>query len=346
LAFRFLLVGLGNRGRQWADIVAGLPQAELAGAVDTDPARIASFSAKYPDVKTFSTLEAGIAGGDADAVLLATPPVGRLGQARAVFAAGLPLLAEKPLADSLGEAADIVRAAEAAGLPLSIGLNFRYLEVTRAIRDLVARQAFGAPGFGQFIYHRNRDGKRPGLNRYPLTMRHPMMLEQSIHHLDLIRFAYGREVASVQCRTWNPVWSMYAHDANVSCLLTLEDGMAVDYLGTWTGGWNELKFQWRTDCTGGVIVQSELFDDLATARTGDPDLTPVPLPACRAFVDDSRALLDAFVTAVGDKAPPPCSGRDHLRTLAVCWAALDSAATGSRVELAGFARRSGIEDLL
>lgn len=346
MALRFLLVGLGNRGRQWAEIVATHPLATLAGAVDTDPARIAAFALAHPNVPTYATLQEGLAKAEAQAVLLVTPPVDRLAQANAIFKAGLPLLAEKPLADTLGEAAEIVRAAAEASLPLSVGLNFRYLAVTQAIRDLLARGTFGAPGFGQFVYQRNRDGKRAGLNRYPLTMRHPMMLEQSIHHLDLIRFAYGCEVASVQCRTWNPPWSMYAHDANVSCLLTMQDGMAVDYMGTWTGGWNELKFQWRTDCADGVIVQRELFSDLATARSGDAALSPVELEPCVPFVDDSKALLSAFVRAVFDLAPTPCDGRDHLRTLALCWAGLESAETGKRVALAHFARTRGIEDLL
>ncbi|MBM3525403.1 MAG: gfo/Idh/MocA family oxidoreductase, partial [Alphaproteobacteria bacterium] len=31
---RILLVGLGNRGKQWAEIIAGHREAELAGAVD------------------------------------------------------------------------------------------------------------------------------------------------------------------------------------------------------------------------------------------------------------------------------------------------------------------------
>ncbi len=345
MAFRILLVGLGNRGRQWAEIVRNHAEAELAAVADTDPARVAAFDAHQPGVPSFPSLEAALAGAKPDAVLLVTPPVGRLDQARAIFAAGLPLLAEKPLAVDLAEAADIVRLGEAHGLPLTIGLNFRYLAVTQAIRDLVARRVFGVPGFGQFTYQRNRDGKRPGLNKYPLTMRHPMMLEQSIHHLDLIRFAYGREVATVACRTSNPPWSMYAHDANVSCLLTLEDGMAVDYLGTWTGGWNELKFQWRTDCAEGVIVQQELFSDLATARTGDAALTPVALPECRAFVDDSQALLDAFIAAVRQRTAPPCGGRDHLRTLALCFAAIESAETGRLVALDAFCRRAGLDDL-
>jgi predicted dehydrogenase len=346
MAFRIILAGLGNRGRQWSEIVRTHGHVELAAVVDTDPARIADFAKGWPGVASFAGLDAALAAVAADAVLLVTPPVGRLAQAKAVFAAGLPLLAEKPLADNLDEAAAIVRAAEAAGLPLTVGLNFRYLAVTQSMRDLVARRAFGVPGFAQFVYQRNRDGMRPGLNRYPLTMRHPMMLEQSIHHLDLIRFVYGSEVATVACRTWNPPWSMYAHDANVVCTLVLENGMTVDYFGTWSGGWNELKFQWRTDCAGGVIVQRELFDDLATAATGDAALAAVSLPPCRAFVDDSRALLEDFVAAVANGAPPPCDGRDHVRTLALCWAGLESARTGRTVAVSGYARDAGLGDLL
>lgn len=343
--FRLLLVGLGNRGGMWASIIAAHPRAELAAAVDVDAARIGAFTAKHPDVPTYSTLEAALADGRYNAVVLVTPPDGHLAQAEAVFRAGLPLLAEKPLATTLANAAEIARLADAHALPLSVGLNFRYLSVTQAIRDLLMRKAFGEPGFAQFTYQRNRDGKRPGLNKYPLTMRHPMMLEQSIHHLDLIRFAYGREADVVTCRTWNPPWSMYAHDANVSCLVTLAGGLEVNYLGTWAGGWNEMRFEWRTDCAGGVIVQRELFSDLATAKTGDAVLTPVPLAECRAFVDDTRSLLDAFIVAVGSGAPPPCTGWDHIRSLALCFAAIESSETGRHVEMRDFYRRNGLEHL-
>ena len=50
-----------------------------------------------------------------DAVLLVTPPDGHLGQARQIFAAGLPLLAEKPLTLDLAEAVQIVHLAAQAG---------------------------------------------------------------------------------------------------------------------------------------------------------------------------------------------------------------------------------------
>jgi len=135
---------------------------------------------------------------------------------------------------------------------------------------------------------------------------------------------------------------MYAHDSNVSCLLTLEGGLEVSYLGTWTGGWDELDFAWRTDCERGVIVQRQLFEDLAVARVGDPALTPVELPACEPFYDDSAALLGAFVAHVRGGAPLECDGRDHLRTLALCFAAIESNESRAVVDVAEFHRRHGL----
>jgi predicted dehydrogenase len=339
---RILQVGLGPRGRMWGTVIDRRPDVVYSGLVDLNPQVAAEFAATRAGVPTFATLEDALAAGGHDAVLLVTPPDSHLAQARAIFAAGLPLLSEKPLTLALAESVEIVRLAAAAQLPLVVCLNFRYLPVSRKVRELVTSDTFGAPGFGLFAYLRNRDGRAPHLNKYPLVMQHPMMLEQSIHHLDLIRHCYGREVESVLCRTWNPPWSIYAHDANVSCLLTLAGGLEVNYIGTWSGGWNELQFQWRTDCADGVIVQRQLFEDLATARTGDTTLTPVALPPFQAFFDDTDMLLGRFVAHLRDGAPVECSGADHLYTLALCFAAIESSATGQAVQMADFYRRFDI----
>jgi hypothetical protein len=151
-------------------------------------------------------------------------------------------------------------------------------------------------------------------------------------------------VARVLCRTWNPAWSMYAHHSNVSCLLTFTGGLEVNYLGTWTGGWDQLQFQWRTDCRHGVIVQRELFADLATAAVTDHELTPVELPAARPFYDDSAALLADFVAHLRSGTPLACGGADHLYTLALCFAAIESDRTGCAVAMDEFYRRHGIPE--
>jgi len=338
-ALRLIQAGLGNRGTMWAEIIAAHPAARHVAVVDPDPARIARFQARWPDVPGFATLDQALAGTPADAVLLATPPDGHLDQCRACFQARLPVLAEKPLSLDPAEANDIVRLSQAHGVRLTVGLNFRYLAVTQAKRALVAAERFGPPGFAQMTYQRNRDGRLPRLNKYPLTMRHPMMLEQTVHHLDLLRFVYAREVESVSCRSWNPGWSMYAHDSNIACHLTMQGGLEVSYLGTWTGGWDRLEFLWRTDAPEGVILQRQLFDDLAVAGRLVPDPVAVPLDACEPFRDDTRALLDAFIAALRDDTAMPCDGQDHLRTLAVCFAAIESAETGRVVKVADWAAR-------
>ncbi len=342
MSFRILQIGLGNRGKQWAAVIKSLPGLVVAAAADSSASARGVFTELHPDVPLHADLEAALHAGRYDAALLVTPPDGHLEQVRRLFAAGLPVLCEKPLAADVDEASAIVALGKAARLPLSVGLNFRFLPVSRKLRELFAAETLGAPGFGQFTYQRNRDGNRPGLNKYPLSMRYPMLLEQSIHHLDLIRFCYGREVERVACRSWNPPWSMYAHDANVSCLLTLGGGLEVNYLGTWTGGWDALKFEWRTDCANGVIVQRELFADLAIAQTQDSELRAVAIDDARPFFDDSAALLTAFVAALRAGHEPPCSGPDHLRSLALCFACIESAETGQSVDVPVFERRHGI----
>jgi predicted dehydrogenase len=330
----------------WAQVAAESPGVTVAGVVDPSPAARAMFEAEHPGLRWFDDLGAALAAGPYEAALLVTPPDGHLGQCRRLFDARLPVLAEKPLALDLADAVAIVDAAEAAGCPLSVGLNFRYLPVSLALRDWLTGHRMGRPGFGQFRYLRNRDGRRPGINRYPLTMQHPMMLEQTIHHLDLIRFCHGAEVAVIACRTWNPSWSMYAHDANVHCLMTLSDGTEVNYFGTWSGGWNTPGFEWRIDCADGVVIQRELHADLAFARRTDPDLTPVPLPGARPYYDDSIALLAAFRSALADGAPMPCDGRDHLRSLALCFAGIESSRTDRAIRMADFYARNGLDRLL
>ncbi|MFC6646456.1 Gfo/Idh/MocA family protein [Granulicella cerasi] len=346
-AHQLLLIGLGTRGRMWTRVIDASPNARIAAAVDPHAPTREEFAAAHPGVPVFATHQEALAAGITfTAAALVTPPDGHLQQCSDLFHAGLPILAEKPLTLDLAESVRIIQMAEQHNLLLSVGLNFRYLPVHQKYKELLTSEFLGTVGFGEFIYRRHRDGRRPGINKYPLTMEQPMMLEQSIHHLDLIRYCYGREVESIMCRTWNPAWSMYADDANVHALLTLEGGIAINYFGTWSGGWNVPGFEWRTDCEGGVFVQRELFSDLAYAKTTDAELTPVAIEDAEAFYDDTAALLEDFLHALDHNLPAPCDGRDHLRTLALCFAGIESSRTGKAVVMQEFFERNGLLEFL
>jgi len=238
-----------------------------------------------------------------------------------------------------------------------VGMNFRYLPVTQAIRQMIRAETYGAPSYGQFVYMRNRDGRRTDLNKYPLTMKQPMLLEQSVHHLDLMRYGYGREVQAVSAMTWRPPWSTYADDCCVASLLRFDDGLQVNYLGTWTAGWNGFEFEWRTDCPGGMIRQDSMFGDLKVAAL-QPGLAmqgklnkaleevealeSVNLPSTEMYISDTSGLLNEFVGTLRDGKPMVTSGQDHIRTLSLVFAIIEAAERGEWVEMRDFYSRHNV----
>lgn len=324
------------RGRHWAEVISRSPRCEIAAYADPNPAACKHMAAQYGARPTFDSPEAALqAVPDAAALVLANPPIGRVSQVKAAVERGIPMLVEKPLALDLNEAAEMVALAEDAGVPLMVGLNFRYLGVTQAVQRLLAEETVGKPEFARFTYERYRDGNRPDLNKYPLTMDQPMLWEQSIHHFDLMRYVYRRPPLTVQCQTWNPSWSMYASDANVAAIFTFEGGLIVNYQGTWQSGWAEPHFEWRTDCTNGVITQRHQFGELYYAEQAAAALTPVELPRHEQWITETQGLLDAFVDTVVDHQPLQCSGADHLWSLAMVQACIVSAREGRCVSVAG-----------
>ncbi len=331
---RVVLAGLGVRGRYWAEVLTRSPRAEIIAYVDPNEAAITRAGEQFGQLPYFASVEDALeVMGDVGALVLANPPLGRERQVRAATERGIPLLIEKPLALTVTEAAMLVEIAEAAHVPLMVGLNFRYLGVTLAALKLLADSTVGQPEFARFTYERYRDGHRPDLNKYPLTMDQPMLWEQSIHHFDLLRYLYKQEPVTVQARTWNPSWSTYRSDANVSALFTFDRGMEVNYQGTWQSGWAEPQFEWRTDCTDGVISQRDQFGKLNFARRFETALTPVDLPPHEIWITETAGLLDAFLDTVLDGQPLQCSGRDHLTSLAMVAACDVSSREGRLVRI-------------
>jgi predicted dehydrogenase len=339
-ALRILLVGLGARGAFWAEVINRSPDCELIGYVDPSPEALKRARERFGDRPTFVDLDEALAAVEGvEALVLATPPEGRERQIRAACELKLPLLVEKPLALSLEEAATYVRLAEEASVPLMVGLNFRYLAVTEETVRLLQRGVVGRPEFARFTYERWRDGYRPRLNKYPLTMVHPMLWEQSIHHFDLMRFVYEAEPEWAYCKTWNPSWSMYDDDTNVSAIFTFTDNLVVNYQGTWQSGWQEPHFEWRTDCTEGILTQGDQFGELSHAQLHDSALTPVPLPPHEQWVTDTSGVLRAFVSNLVGGQPLECSGRDHLKSLAMVEACIVSSESGRAVDVQAILER-------
>lgn len=344
------VVGLGVRGRQWAEVFSLVPAAKLAAVIDT------AAVTGVPGVPSFRSLNEAARAVHLDAVVIATPPAVHRSILETAVSHHFAVLCEKPLSETLAEAIEMVRLASAKNVPLLVGMNFRFLPVVAEARRRVRSADLGRPIYATFTYLRNRASRRSDLNSYPATMEHPMLLEQSIHHLDLIRYVYSREALNVSAHSWNPPTSTYRGDACVAMHLEMAGGLHVEYVGTWVAGTNRMDFRWRTDFERGVMIQERQFSDLAVAKRvsgadltgprfdeeGEPPLS-VSLPASKPFVDDTAGLLAALCATSTGEESEATSGTDHLKTLALVHASIASAATCRTVSVPVFAAKHGID---
>jgi predicted dehydrogenase len=335
---RVIQAGLGSFGKSWAGIVQAGPGTELAGIVEPFPAgrEWAVSELGLSSDLCFLTLQDALAAVDCDAVLVVTPPDTHLPVATTAFLAGKHVLVEKPLAPSLGEARELVSAASAADRILMVSQNYRFRAPVRAIQAAIARGEIGDLVAVQIEFR--RDTKRafdPQNFRY--TMKHPQLIDMSIHHWDLLRAITGRNVTAIDAKSWRMPGSPFIHDPAVAALATLDGGVPVTYHGnfategtltSWNGDWEITGETGRILWTGGVT----------DATTGDVTLhcygeEPVPLPQPELPAVDRAASLQAFRHAVVTGIQPETSGADNLHSISCVLAAVASVELGRAITL-------------
>ncbi|MCO6406993.1 Gfo/Idh/MocA family protein [Hoeflea alexandrii] len=136
---RWGIAGTGTIATQFASDIGFARGATLSAVCSRDLAKARQFAVRHSGVASFGSLQSMISSGEIDAVYIATPNAVHLAQTLECIAAGIPVLVEKPLTASLGEALEIEKAARAAGSFVMEALWSRYLPATtnlrRALRD-------------------------------------------------------------------------------------------------------------------------------------------------------------------------------------------------------------------
>ena len=123
------VVGTGALGYHHARLLRQMDGAELVGIYELNPARAAQV-ARELDTVAYPSLDALLERVEAATVVVPTSAHVEVGHA--VLARGIPVLIEKPLADSLPGAESLVRAAVEGGVALQVGHVERFNRAVRA----------------------------------------------------------------------------------------------------------------------------------------------------------------------------------------------------------------------
>jgi predicted dehydrogenase len=114
-ALRVGVVGAGNISAQYSACLARLPQLRVTAVCDLQQERAAALAAQHDGARVLD-LPGLLADDDVDAVLVLTLPATHADVTLAALAAGKHVYVEKPLATSVAEGREVVKAATGAGL--------------------------------------------------------------------------------------------------------------------------------------------------------------------------------------------------------------------------------------
>ncbi|GLV58995.1 oxidoreductase [Dictyobacter sp. S3.2.2.5] len=339
MTLQIIHVGLGGWGGDWARrVVATNKDVETTGWVEIDAGALeaARDRMNLPADRCFTSLDEALKTVPAQAVLVTASLPGHVPSARTALLADKHVLMEKPFAPTVAEARELVELAEQRGLLLMISQNYRFQPAARAAAAAVAAQQIGRLGTINLDFRRY-DNTAPVAEHRHYHIWEPLLADMSIHHFDLMRLIIGQEPVQVSCKTWNAPWSNYDEPAEGAMTITFDGGAVVNYRGSWVSTAPQTNWagEWSIEGEKGELVwtsRGEQPEYAAIRLRGETELTPITLPELTER--DRSGSLAAFVEAVKTNSVPETSGRDNLKTLALMFAAIESAKTGQPVNIA------------
>jgi predicted dehydrogenase len=339
---RLAVVGAGLIGKRHVEHVAAEPTAELAAVVDPSP--VGEVLAREHGVKWFASLSDLLAADKPDGVIVATPNQMHVANGLEAIAAGIPVLVEKPIADTVEAAGRLVEAAEAAGVPLLTGHHRRHNPMIQAARRAIDDGRLGTVlAVHSFCWFFKPD------DYFDVPWRRekgagPVFINL-IHDVDNLRYLCG-DVVSVHALESNAVRGHPVEETAVILLrfasgalgtVTVSDTIVAPWSWELTAGENPVYHRTQESCyqIGGThgsltVPHLDLWRNTGPRSWWEP-VTPERLPFEAA--DPLRLQVQQFCKVIRGIEPPLVSGRDGLETLRVIEAVKQSAATGEMVRI-------------
>ncbi|UJW86890.1 Gfo/Idh/MocA family protein [Devosia sp. SL43] len=342
MVFKAVLAGCGAMSKGWLSAVAEHPllkgRVEIVGLVDlhqpTAEARATEFG--LADAVIGSDLDAVLAATKPDLLFDVVVPSARAGVVATALKHGCHVLSEKPMAASLEAGRDLVAQAAAAGRVHAVVQNRRFISGVRRIRRMIESGVLGEVTalHCDFFIGAHFGGFRE-------EMENVLLLDMAIHTLDAARFMAGVAPKAVYCLETNPRGSWYGHGAAANAIFEFEDGVVFNYRGSWAaeGANTSWESAWRIVGTKGTLLWDGYDAFEAKVVAGDEGFfrelktVDVPEPADIDQTHGHASVLAEFLDAIEAGRSPETASNDNIKSLAMVFAAIESAKTRQRVTI-------------
>ncbi|WEZ82442.1 Gfo/Idh/MocA family oxidoreductase [Rhizobium sp. 32-5/1] len=326
----------------WLKAIAETPRLQstvrIVGLVDVNPQAATALAEAFQlkDVVIGSDLETVLAKTSADVVFDVVIPAARHSVVSTGLRLGCHVLSEKPMAVSLEEGLDLVARAEKAGRIHAVVQNRRFISGVRRMRAFLDSGAIGElTGIHcDFFIGAHFGGFREAMDNV-------LLLDMAIHTFDAARFVADKTPLAVYCHESNPKGSWYGRDAAADAIFEFSDDVTFTYRGSWCaeGANTSWESQWRIIGTKGTLLWDGADAFQAHRVVGNDgflrDLEPVNVPE---LADDAQthghaSVISDFIAAIRDGSEPETASNDNIKSLAMVFAAIESARSRQRVTI-------------
>jgi predicted dehydrogenase len=336
---RAVLTGAGAMSRKWLEAIKTVGGVDIVGIVDINPANAEARAAEQninPEIG--ADLPAMLTKLTPEIVFDVAIPAVRHGIVSAALAAGAHVLSEKPMAETLDQAKDLVARAKAANRLHVVIQNRRYLAQLRRIRRLVASGAIGEVTGVHCDFFLD-----PHFGGFREQMPHVLLLDMAVHTFDAARYVIDDAATSTYAEEWNPRGSWYERDASAFASFRFVGGAVMTYRGSWAapGLRTSWESSWRITGTLGTILWDGA-DDIRAERSQPhvagsllPDTAALTIPELDPSdrIGGHLGVITDFLAATRGGPVPETVGSENIKSLAMVLGAIDSSTLGRRVEI-------------
>lgn len=226
---RMGVVGFGVGASAVLPTMAAVPEIELVGGADRDPALRAGFLERYPGTRVYDDLIALCDDPDVEAVWIATPNRFHCDNAIEAMRRGKHVAVEKPMAVTLEEADRMVEASERYGVKLMPAHTSSYQLPIRAMRRLAMSGEIGSAQAISIASYTDWMLRPRSAEELSAAAGSGIVHRQAPHQIDTLRLLGGGRLRSVRgtSRTWMKERTVPGF---FTAYLEFEDGMPATIL--------------------------------------------------------------------------------------------------------------------
>ncbi len=336
---RFALVGCGRISKNHFEALARhADRAEIVAVCDTRPEALQA-AVEMTGAAGFASLDALLAGSDADVVVLATPSGMHPQQAIQVARAGRHVLSEKPMATKFEEGMAMVRACRDAGVKLFVVKQNRLNATVQLVKRAIEQGRFGRIYLStvNVFWTRPQSYYDAARWRGRWDLDGGAFMNQASHYVDLLDWLVG-PVDNVHAYTATLARDIEAEDTGVMSLRLRHGGLA---------SINVTMLTWPQNLEGSITILGEK----GTVRIGGTAVNKIEhWQFAEPHADDAQVAASSYETGsvygfghplyydnvirtLRGEAHAEVDGYEGLRSLEILIAAYRSARDGQRVGL-------------